>query len=111
MAEERRRAPRVEIARRAKGRALASEGEVVVIEMSLGGMAVESAFRMEEGTCREFRLTLGDGAVVHLVGRVRHSRSVAAEGEPSRFVSGIELVDEEPGAGTLPVTDLINRLR
>jgi len=111
MPEDRRRSPRVEIPKRPSGRSLAKEGEVLVIEMSLGGMAVESSFQMEVGSRREFRVRLGDGAVVHLIGSVKHSRNVAAEGEPPRFVSGVEFVDEEPGRDRLPVTDLINRLR
>jgi hypothetical protein len=111
MAEDRRRAPRVDIPKPVSGHSLANEGEVVVIQMSLGGMAVESSFQMAVGSRREFRLRLGDGATVHLVGCVRHCRDVTAEEGPPKYVSGVELVDEDPDDGQLPVTDLINRLR
>ena len=110
MDEDRRRAPRVDIPKRVSGESLAHEGEVVVIQMSLGGMAVESPFEMEVGSRREFRLRLGDGAAVHLVGCVRHSRRVDGDDAP-KYVSGVELVDEDPADGQLPVTELINRLK
>lgn len=111
MTEDRRRSPRVEITRPVSGKSLANEGEVAVIEMSVGGMAIESSFEMVVGSRREFRVRLGDGAVVHLVGCVRHNRRVSGEDDPPRYVSGVEFIDEDPGGEQLPVTDLINRLR
>jgi hypothetical protein len=38
-------------------------------------------------------LTLGDNSVVHLKGQVKHCQKLA--GEPARFVSGIQFLDEK----------------
>jgi hypothetical protein len=96
MADERRRSPRVEMLGRLSGQSLSLDGPLKVVEMSLGGMAVETSFEMTVGSRREFRLTLGDGAIVQLVGRVRHSRRALMSAEPALYISGIEFVDEEP---------------
>lgn len=110
MPDERRRAPRIEALGNTGGRTLDGEGEVRVLEMSLGGMAVETAFEMPVGARHDFRLTLGDGATVPLVGRVRHCRNAAGPDEPARFISGIEFTDEDPASGSVPVEDLIRRV-
>lgn len=110
MANERRRAPRVEILGRVSGRSFEGGGEIKVLEMSLGGMAVETPEEMPIGSRCDFRLTLGDGATIPLVGRVRHCRNTASLEETPRFVSGVEFTDEEPSEGQLQVGDIIRRI-
>jgi hypothetical protein len=95
---------------RVGGRTVEGQTDVTVLEMSLGGMAVETVLELPVGARHDFQLTLGDGAVVPLVGRVRHCRNVAEPGAEPRFVSGIEFSDEDPESGHPPVEDIIRRV-
>jgi hypothetical protein len=101
MSNERRHSPRVEILGRHHGHSVAFDGPVLVREISLGGMAVETDIPLVAGAVHEFLLTLGDGSTVELVGRVMHCRPVSDEGIPSH-VSGIQFVDDLPPDATLP---------
>jgi len=109
MTDERRRSPRVELLQTIRSPSLIVEGEVEVREMSLGGMAVATSFALDVGTVRIFRLTLGDGAKVELVGKVRHCRDIASAGQPAHYLSGVEFVDDEPSDGQDAVRNIIDR--
>ena len=95
MGRERRRSPRVELRGLVSGRLLQPGTAVVVVDMSLGGLATETPFPFERGTVHELQLTLGDGAAVDLRARVMHCRNIAAEGEEPRYFTGFQFVDEE----------------
>ena len=111
MTADRRRSPRIEILGRLHGHAVSLDVPVVVKEISLGGMALETSFPFPIGAVHEFRLTLGDGAQVHLKGRVMHSRNTGAPGGASTFVTGIQFVDDEPTDEDTGVGDLIDKLK
>jgi hypothetical protein len=111
MSSDRRRSPRIEILGRLHGHSVSLDVPVVVKEISLGGMALETSFPFPVGAVHEFRLTLGDGAQVHLNGRVMHSRNISAPGGASTFVTGIQFVDDEPMDADIGVEDLIDKLK
>jgi hypothetical protein len=111
MSIERRRSPRIEILGRLHGHAVSLDVPVVVREISLGGMALETTFPFPAGAVHEFRLTLGDGSQVVLNGRVMHSRNTAEPGRPPQYVTGIQFVDDEPTGGDSSVGDIIDRLK
>ena len=67
---------------------------VDVIEMSLGGMSVETSISFPVGAVHTFSLTLGDGSTVELTGTVRHCRNVAPAGAEARYVVGFQFVDD-----------------
>jgi len=108
---ERRRAPRIEILGRVRGHIMSLDAPVVVREMSLGGMAMETSFPFDVGSLHEFRLELGDGSWVLLQGQVRHCRNVAASGASALYVTGIQFVDQEPPEGATTVSDLIDKIK
>ena len=108
MSNERRHSPRIEILGRLHGHAVAFDVPVLVREISLGGMAVETEIHLVEGSVHEFQLTLGDGSTVELTGRVMHCRTVT-EGDGPRFVSGVQFIDEQPGDHE-PGSDILDRL-
>ena len=99
---------------RVQGHSVSLDQPITVLEMSLGGMSIETGFPLEVGSLHAFRLTLGDGATIEVTARVRvsglvmHTRSTG-EGDKVAFVTGLQFVDdeEEPGG----VGDLINRSR
>jgi hypothetical protein len=95
MTRERRRSPRIQILGQLHGHNVTLDVPVIVRDFSLGGMAVETAFPFPIGAVHDFRLTLGDGAVVDLRGQVRRSEPAADPGAAGRYVTGIEFVDDE----------------
>jgi hypothetical protein len=92
LSTDRRRHTRIQLLGRLYGSLPAVEVSVTVVEISLGGMAIETALELPVNTEHEFLLTLGDGSTVRLAGRVAHSHK--ASEDPPRYLSGIEFVDE-----------------
>ena len=108
--DERRRAPRVEVIGRLQGHVVALDLPVIVREISLGGMSLETPFAFPVGDLQHFVLTLGDGSTMSLAGRVAYCRSVSGAEDAPAFRTGIQFEDdapEEPAA----VGDLLERLK
>ena len=95
MSSERRRNPRVAILGKLHGRVVALDLAVTVTEISLGGMGIQTAIPFPIDAVHEFQLTLGDGSVVRLRGRVAHCQRVP--GDEERYVSGIQFMEETAG--------------
>jgi len=91
---DRRRSPRVEVVGKVQGRVASTDVAIVVREMSLGGMSIESEAAFELGAVTDFLLTLGDGAGVELFGRAVYTRPLEGSNTP-RFLTGIQFVDQE----------------
>ena len=100
---------------RVRGHSVSLDQPVTVIEMSLGGMSIETTFSFEVGSVHVFRLTLGDGATIEVTARVRvsgrvmHSRSTD-NGEQVLYVTGLQFIDDDsdPDNG---VGNIIDRVR
>jgi hypothetical protein len=101
MGSERRRAPRVAILGKVHGHVASLDVAVVVREMSVGGLSMETAFPFPVGAVHEFRLTLGDGASVLLTGRVKYSREIPNPAGGTHYVTGVQFIDDEPGVGEI----------
>ena len=112
MSQERRRSPRIEMLGRVQGHSVSLDQPITVLEMSLGGMSIETGFPLEVGSLHAFRLTLGDGATIEVTARVRvsglvmHTRSTG-DADRVAFVTGLQFVDDDEDDGG--VGDLINR--
>lgn len=102
MTTERRRSPRIAIVGQIEGRFAALDEPVRVRDFSLGGMAIEAARELPVGSTHAFLLTLGDGSLVELRGRVVRCRSLAGPGEPALYASGIQFIDDPPDADPGP---------
>ena len=102
MSKDRRRSPRVELLGRVHGHVASLDVPVTVTEMSLGGLGLETGFPFPAGAIHDFRLTLGDGAFVVVKGKVVHCRNVAAPGGPSRYVSGVQFVEDDAADDARP---------
>ena len=106
---ERRRAPRVDLVGQLRGELVSVDVPIVVREISLGGMSVETSQAFDLDSRHRFVLTLGDGAGVFVLGRVAYSRR--AEGpQGAIFISGIQFLDDdetEPGG---EVGDLVKQI-
>lgn len=96
MSNERRRSPRIEILGRLHGHVVSLDAPIAVREMNLGGMAIETDFPFPIGAFHGFELTLGDGSLVPLTGRVLRCRNISDPGETPVFLSAVEFVDQDP---------------
>ena len=67
---DRRRSARVVTLGRLRGAITSLGTPLVVREISLGGMSVETVNSFPVGSVNEFLLTLGDGAGVEVLGKV-----------------------------------------
>src|SRR4029078_7494228 len=65
---------------------------LVIKEIALGGVLVETAFPLQLDSLHEFRLTLGDRSVV-VKGRVAHCRISDVDQEIVLYRSGIEFIE------------------
>lgn len=111
MSDERRRSPRIELLGRLSGHSVSLDLPVRVIQISLGGMAIETRVPFPIGTVHLFRLTLGDDSTTELAGRVMHCRQVSPDGEEPVFLTGIQFVEDDPGESGSPVSDIIDRVK
>jgi hypothetical protein len=74
VSEERRRAPRVDIVQHVAGRAVAMNAHVRILEMSPGGMLIETTAEMAPLGVHEFRLRLTGGEETLVRGHIVHGR-------------------------------------
>ena len=63
-----------------------------VLQMSHGGMQVETAFTLQLDSLHDFRLTLGDRSVV-VKGRVAHSRISDVDQDIVTYRTGVEFIE------------------
>jgi len=107
---ERRRSPRLQILGRLHGHAVSMNVDVKIREISLGGMAIETAFAFPIGAVHEFRIELADGSNTQLLGRVVHCRPELRTDAPTLFITGIAFIEEsDPVSPT--VGDLIEKIK
>jgi hypothetical protein len=106
MHTERRRYPRIEILNRIHGHVTAFDVFVTVRDMSLGGMSLETSFAFPEGASHEFRLTLGDAAVV-INGRILRCREHIRSDGGRVYISGIEFTGEAPSAAVAAMIEKV----
>jgi hypothetical protein len=109
---ERRRAPRIEVLGRLHGHVVSLDTPVTVREISLVGLSFSAPMAFPIAAEHEFRLTLGDGSVVLLRGRVvRAEEATTADGRPT-FVMGVQFVDDEaPGVEESLIGGVVDRLK
>ena len=105
---ERRRAPRVDLVGQLRGELVSVDLPIVVREISLGGMSIETSEAFEVESRHSFVLTLGDGAGVFVLGRVAYSRRVDRP-QGAIFITGIQFLDDESEAGG-DVGDLVKKV-
>ena len=106
---ERRRAPRVDLVGQLRGELVSVELPIVVREISLGGMSIETSQAFDIDTRHSFVLTLGDGAGVFVIGRVAYCRRVDGP-EGALFISGIQFLDDDESDGNGDVSHLVKNI-
>lgn len=74
MEKDRRNSSRVDIVKHVSGRVVPVNAHVVVKQLSLGGMLIETDAELSPRTMHEFRLRLTDGAETVVRGSIVHGR-------------------------------------
>ena len=97
MPVERRRSPRIELLGQLHGRVVAYDVSVVVRNVSLGGLSLESTFPFTVGVVHSFRLTLGDESSVELRGTILRCVEELAPDGGKRYITGVQFVDDAGG--------------
>ena len=107
MGRERRRTERIEILGRLEGEVMIFQ-PLVVVEVSQGGVQVETEFPLQLNSLHDFRLSLGDSTIV-VKGRVSHCRIVEVDQERVTYRGGIEFIEMAERASTV-IAEYISRL-
>lgn len=110
MSDDRRRSTRIELLGRLHGHSVSLDLPVKVIQISIGGMAIETSVAFPVGAVHAFRLTLGDDSTTELVGRVMHCRDTAPAGSDPLYVTGIQFVEDDTDGGDSGVGGIIDRM-
>ncbi len=92
--QERRRSPRVQIIGKLHGSLVAVDAPITLTEISLGGLKFETTIEFPVGAVHEFSITLGDGSVVALKGRVLHCRRVSSS-DAQKYAVGVQFIDDD----------------
>lgn len=93
---DRRRDARVDLLADLQGHIVTLDEEVQVRQISRGGMTVETTAPLSPRLVHDFRLSVGERAVV-LKGRVMHSR-VKIDRDLVTYLAGIQFVDPSPAS-------------
>jgi hypothetical protein len=111
-ASYRRQSPRLEILDRLTGALEPAGPTVKVLDVSLSGLGIETAWAFEPGSVHRFRFTAPDGSSVVLAARVTHChRRPTADGS-ALYLTGFRFVpsagDDSPGALIDKITSAIS---
>ena len=92
-ASERRRSPRVPVADRAYGHALALAQDVIIHDISLGGFLIESPEAFPAHALHQFRIAAKNGAwTTMLTAKSLHSRPKTAVAAAPSYLTGFSFV-------------------
>jgi hypothetical protein len=105
---ERRSSQRIEIQGRLDTEIIAS---VAVREISLGGLSFSSPTPFPIGVVHKFRLTLGDGTLVVVRGRVLRSQERVGQDSSRIYVCGVQFLDDDSPEDVSSIGELIDKLK
>lgn len=91
MAGEKRDRERVPLEREVKGEVMVFQ-PMTVLDISLGGAQIETAFALQLDSLHDFRLTLGDRSVV-VKGRIAHCHIGELTEVAALYRTGVEFVE------------------
>lgn len=91
---ERRGSDRVEILGELHGEVMVYQ-PMTIIQISPGGVQIETAFPLQLDSLHDFRLTLSDRSVV-VKGRIAHCQISDVEQEHVTYRTGVEFVEVNP---------------
>ena len=106
---DRRRSPRIDLMGQIHGELASMDLPIVVLDISLGGMRIATPIAFEAGARGQFMLTLGDGAVVVVTGRIVRCQPIEGA-SPKAFASGVQFVDDADASGSTGVGEMLKKV-
>jgi hypothetical protein len=107
---DRRRSARVEIIDRLQGVLVSHEMEIIVRDISAGGMAIEGPVQFPVGARHEFLLTAPDGSFSRMRGIARYSRRVSPPDAKPSYSTGFEFIETPVPLGGSTIARLIEKI-
>lgn len=105
---ERRQTPRVDLLAEVEGHLITLDERVLVRQLSMGGMVVETSAPLSPRVDHDFRLSVGDRTVT-VRACVMHGR-VAVDGDVVTYVTGLQFLDPTPDVLTT-IRTFVDRIR
>ena len=87
---ERRKSPRIEVARRVQGKLITLDTKIVIHDLSRTGFAVVSPMKFDKGQLLDFRLSATDSPDVTVAAEAVHSRRLHPS--PNLFLTGFRFL-------------------
>jgi hypothetical protein len=87
---ERRNSPRIDVARRVKGKLISLDTEIIIHDLSRTGFAVVSPLKFDKGQLLDFRLSTSGSPDVNVAAEAVHSRPLHPS--PNLFLSGFRFL-------------------
>jgi len=107
---DRRRSARVEIIDRLHGSLIAHDVEIIVRDISSGGMAIEGPVQFPVGARHEFLLTAPDGSFSRIRGIAKYSRRVSPPDTKPSYSTGFEFIETPVPLGGSTIARLIEKI-
>ncbi len=101
---ERRRFPRIEIIEHIQGHVVPLNMQVAVIDMSLGGLCIQTTDRFPIGAILNLHLTVDGGTTLNISARVVRSLRTDGTNRLTDYFIGVEFVADETSGTSLPST-------
>jgi hypothetical protein len=108
---DRRRSRRIEVRSHFAGYSVTLGVPVTVLDISLGGLRIESSVVLPLGAIHEFSFTLADRAVIKVRARVLHCGLHPAPRGLFRYSAGLEFVNGPNNVAQRDVLRLIEEVR
>ncbi len=102
---ERRRFPRIEIFEQIQGLVVPFNLPVAVVDMSLGGLCIQTTVRFPIGALLSLRLIVDGGTTLTISARVVRSLRANDANALTDYFVGVEFVADETSDLSLPSTD------
>jgi hypothetical protein len=106
-----RRSRRLKIDRHVDGQLQSSREPIKLCDISSGGFAIETSFRVRPGEVLAFRFTSRDGSSFVLRATVAHSRRVSSPIGSVRHSSGLEFAANKTLRGQQAIKDLLEKVK
>jgi PilZ domain len=107
---ELRRCRRLHIGKLVAGKIVPSGVPIKIVDISVGGVAMETSFPVRLGATLNLQFTSKDGSSFVVKAKVAHNRRIAAAVGPVFYRSGLEFADKQTSSSHEAVTILLEKV-
>jgi len=98
------------IGRLVAGKIVPSGAPIKIVDISVGGIAMETSFPVRPGANLNLQFTSKDGSSFAVKAKVAHSRRTPGSVGPVAYLSGLEFADKQTAASHEAVTILLEKV-